>query len=77
MSIFKRVFSRKNPINVTKSIRVTEAMATALEKLAKEAGETLNSYIVLVLDQYLQIQLDEGKVDHPIINKEEEKQSAS
>lgn len=51
--IFKRVFSKKVS-NVTKSIRMPEAMADALQVMAEEAGESLNSYVVLVLDDYLQ-----------------------
>lgn len=31
-----------------------EAMADALQVMAEEAGESLNSYVVLVLDDYLQ-----------------------
>lgn len=58
--MFKRVFSRKQPENVTKSIRITNEMANALQQLAKDSGETLNSYIVLVLDQFLQVQLENG-----------------
>jgi hypothetical protein len=40
-------------------------MVDALEKLAAEAGETLNSYIVIVLDQYLQIQMEQGNLEPP------------
>jgi hypothetical protein len=63
--MFKRVFSRKQPENVSKSIRCTKAMWDAIEQLASEAGETANSYIVLVLDQYLQAQLENGALKAP------------
>lgn len=71
--MFKRVFSRKNPENVTKSIRITNPMAAALEQLADEAGESLNSYIVLVLDQYLQVQIEDGKIKPPSVEDADEK----
>jgi predicted DNA-binding protein len=74
--MFKRVFSRKNPENVTKSIRITNDMAAALQHLADEAGETLNSYIVLVLDQYLQVQLEEGKLTLPLSEEGDEKSAS-
>lgn len=71
MSMFKRVFSKRNPSNITKSIRITDDMANALQYLADEAGETLNSYIVLILDQYLQVQLEEGTLPNPVPTKGE------
>jgi hypothetical protein len=58
--IFKRMFSAKKPKSVSKSIRVPEKMWEALELLADQQGETPNGYIVLVLDQFLQIQLEKG-----------------
>lgn len=72
--MWKRVFSKKNPENVTKSIRITQTMADAIQQLADEAGETLNSYIVLVLDQYLQVQLENGNIKLP---SESDEKSAS
>jgi predicted DNA-binding protein len=69
--MFKRVFSRKAPKsdNVTKSIRITEEMENALQRLAKESGETLNSYIVIVLDQYLQGEVESGNLKPPSPNE--------
>jgi hypothetical protein len=55
LMMFKRVFSAKAPKNVTKSIRCPELMWQAIETLAKDAGETPNAYLVLAIDQYLQI----------------------
>jgi hypothetical protein len=63
--MWKRVFSRKHPDNVSKSIRCTAEMWKAIEKLADEAGETPNAFIVLVLDQYLQSQLEAGLIEAP------------
>jgi predicted DNA-binding protein len=74
MSFFKRVFSRQRPENVTKSIRCPLVMWEALESLADEVGETANGYIVLILDQYLQVQLENGKLKPPA---SDEKQTAS
>jgi hypothetical protein len=74
--MFKRVFSRAQPENVTKSIRVTKDMAAAIEMLADEVGETLNSYIVLVLDQYLQSQIEEGKLKMPLTSKANDKSAS-
>lgn len=71
MEIFRRVFSRKNPQNITKSIRCTHEMWNAIEQLAKEAGESPNSYIVLVLDQFLQVQIEKGTIKPPEITIEE------
>ena len=73
--LFKRVFSRKNPKNVTKSIRVTEPMLEALQQLADQAGETLNAYVVLVLDQYLQVQLEQGNIKLPATDGDEQNAS--
>jgi predicted DNA-binding protein len=73
--MFKRVFSRKKPANISKSIRITEEMAAAIEQLANEAGETLNAYIVLVLDQYLQVQLEDGKLSMPASDGDEKSAS--
>lgn len=64
-SFFKRVFSRQAPQNVTKSIRCPQEMWEAISKLSNEHGETPNAFIVLILDQYLQIQIDEGKISLP------------
>lgn len=72
--MFKRVFSRKNPENVTKSIRITNDMAKAIKRLADENGETLNAYIVLVLDQYLQGQPEE-KITTPEVVTDEKSAS--
>jgi hypothetical protein len=63
--MFKRVFSSKQPKSVSKSIRCPVAMWEYIELLAKDAGETPNAYIVLVLDQFLQMKLEEGKILHP------------
>ncbi len=68
--LFKRVFSRKQPENVTKSIRCTVQMWNAIEQLAKEAGESANSYIVLVLDQYLIAQMEAGALTAPDTDKD-------
>lgn len=65
MTLFKRIFSAKAPKNTTKSLRVTEPMWKALEELAKEHGESANSFIVMVLDQYLQVQMESGKIKPP------------
>jgi hypothetical protein len=35
-------------------------MWDAIETLAKDAGESANAYIILVLDQYLQAQIENG-----------------
>jgi hypothetical protein len=40
-------------------------MWEAISKLSNEHGETPNAFIVLILDQYLQIQIDEGKISLP------------
>jgi hypothetical protein len=63
--MFKRIFSRKAPENVSKSIRCTQSMWDAIEKLAAEAGESPNGYIVLVLDQYLQVKVEAGELQLP------------
>ena len=73
VQVFKRVFSRKHPKNVTKSIRCTQPMWDALEKLAEEAGESANSYMVLILDQYLQVQMEAGAIESPTQTNTEEK----
>ena len=65
--MWKRVFSKKQPQNLSKSIRCTEVMWDALEKLASEHGETANGYIVLVLDNHLQQLVREGKLEQPDI----------
>lgn len=73
--MFKRMFSKKQPENVTKSIRCTAAMWDALESLASEAGETANSYVILVLDQYLQVQVENGVLKAPAPTKDEKSAS--
>lgn len=69
--MFKRVFAPKRVPSVSKSIRIPEPMLEALEQLATEKGETLNSYVVLVLDQYLQLQVENGKLSLPEMSDEE------
>ncbi len=67
--MFKRVFAPKRVDSVSKSIRVPVNMWSAIEKLAKENGETPNSYIVLILDQFLQIELEQGNIEPPEPNE--------
>lgn len=69
-SFFKRVFSRQAPKNVTKSIRCPEQMWDALTALSKEHGESPNAFIILVLDQYLQVQIEHGKIKVPKFEEE-------
>lgn len=69
---FKRMFSPKKiqtVVSVTKSIRIPEIMWKIIEELASQQGATANSYVVLVLDQFLQTQKEQGKI--PIDNLEE------
>jgi predicted HicB family RNase H-like nuclease len=70
--MFKRVFSKKSfaSTSKSKSFRVPSAMLEKLETLAESQGETLNSYVVLILDQYLQVQA-ESEVNPPTPNKDE------
>ena len=63
--MFKRVFSPKRIEGFSKSIRVPKPMLELLEKLAAEHGETLNAYIVLVLDEHLQGLVKQGKIKAP------------
>ncbi len=65
MQMFKRIFSRTRPENVSKSIRCTDLMWQAITELANEVGESPNSYIVLVLDQHLQHAVKDGKIKFP------------
>ncbi len=67
--MFRRVFAPKKVATVSKSIRTPTIMWDAIEKLAKDAGETPNAYIVLILDQFLQLQMEEGKIDAPVIDE--------
>ncbi len=41
-------------------------MWTALEQLADKVGESPNAYIVLLLDQFLQVQVEAGNLKLPI-----------
>lgn len=65
--MFKRVFSKKSfsSTSKSKSIRIPEAMLSELEKLAESQGETLNSFIVLILDQFLQVQTEVESTTEP------------
>lgn len=69
--MFKRVFAPKRVDTVSKSIRVPETMWKLIETLAKKEGETPNGFIVLVLDQFLQDLLEEGKIKLPKANGQE------
>lgn len=57
----KRIWSRKGHSDgtITKSLRFPTIMWTQFEKLAADDGDTPNAYIVLILDQYLQVRLKE------------------
>lgn len=72
--MFKRVFSRKRTLNVSKSIRCSKAMWDAIELLANKEGETANSYVVYALDQFLQEQVKQGKIQPP---SEDDEQKAA
>lgn len=63
--MLKRVWSSKNQQarSTSKSLRFPDPMLEALDSLAQKEGETLNSYVVLILDQYLQIKLAEQTKD--------------
>lgn len=61
----RRMFSRKSPKNVSKSLRCTEAMWEAITKLAKHEGESPNAFVVLILDEFLQLAVEQGKVAPP------------
>jgi hypothetical protein len=64
--MFKRVFSKaRSPETVTKSIRMPSEMSDVIERLADDAGETLNGYIVLALDLYLQELEKRGELPAP------------
>lgn len=67
VELIKRVFSRKQPENVSKSIRCTLEMWNAIEILADKMGESPNAYVVMVLDQFLQVQVEKGNLTLPII----------
>jgi hypothetical protein len=65
MQVFKRIFSRTRPENVSKSIRVTNVMWDAIAQLAEEEGYSPNAFIVIVLDQFLQGAVEEGRLKLP------------
>ncbi len=65
MELLRRVFSRTQPKNITKSIRMTQEMTDALQQLADAHGIKLNSYIVLRLDQMLQGEVKKGNIKLP------------
>jgi hypothetical protein len=70
--MFKRLFSRrKAEQSVSKSHRYPIKMWEAIEQLAKDAGESPNGYVVLVLDQYLQVQLEKGLLKIEAFNNPE------
>ncbi len=46
-------------------------MWDALEKLAKDQGETANEYIVIALDKHLQVELKKGTIEAPVIDEED------
>jgi hypothetical protein len=55
-NIFKRVWSKRSANSVSKSLRFPVPMLDMLEKQADDAGMTFNSFVVILLDQYLQAQ---------------------
>jgi hypothetical protein len=69
VSMLKRIFAPKRVPSVSKSVRIPEPMLEALEKLAGEAGETLNFYIILVLEDYLQRKLKKGEIEAPDLDQ--------
>jgi hypothetical protein len=60
----RRVFS-KAVGDLTTSIRVSNEMLEMIEKLADEEGETRNAFIVLALDEYLQMKAEAGAIPWP------------
>lgn len=60
----KRVFS-KALANMTLTIRLSTEMIEIIEKLAEEEGESRNGYIVLALDEYLQLKAEAGEIPWP------------
>lgn len=62
---FKRVWSKKGQPSFSKTFRLTKPMLDTLEKLANIEGETLNTFVVLALDDYLQIQSEKNPAVKP------------
>jgi hypothetical protein len=60
----RRVFSKATG-DMTTSIRLSSEMFGVIEKLAEEQGETRNAYIVLALDEYLQMKAEAGEIPWP------------
>jgi predicted transcriptional regulator len=56
MAMFKRVFSRKGVTGTSKSFRIPNTLLDKLQKLADQEGETVNQIVVLILDQYFQLE---------------------
>lgn len=60
----RRVFSKATG-DTTTSIRTSKEMLDVIEKLAEEQGETRNAFIVLALDEYLQMKAEAGEIPWP------------
>jgi hypothetical protein len=60
----RRVFSKAIG-ELTASLRLSKEMADTIQRLADEEGETRNAFIVLALDEYLQMKAETGAVPWP------------
>lgn len=60
----KRVFSKATG-EITRSIRITKDMEDAITKLSEDYGVTINAYITMALDEYLQSKAEAGSISWP------------
>lgn len=60
----RRVFSKATG-DTTTSIRTSKEMLDVIEKLAEAEGETRNAFIVLALDEFLQMKAEVGEIPWP------------
>lgn len=62
--MIRRVFT-KGVGEISRSIRITKETETALAQLSDDVGESINSYVGLVLDAHLQEKALEGVISWP------------
>jgi hypothetical protein len=68
----RRVFSKATG-DATRTLRLSTEMLSSIEKLAEAEGETVNAYIVLALDEYLQDKAKGGVIPWPKGHKPDSK----
>lgn len=70
--MLKRMFTAKveKPKTVPKTIRMPEILLKILEAHAPQVGEeNVNSLVNLILDQYVQVQMEAGTITQKMVDR--------